>query len=94
MCSIGSDLLVSSIQLMFIGHLGANELAAAALGSSFYKVTGLCVIIGLLSAVDTLVSQSYGAKKYKQVGEACNMGLIVVISTSIVILPLYLVGIL
>ena len=88
--SLGGDFLIGVIQLMFVGHLGSTEMAAAALGSSYSKVTGQSVILGLLSAMDTLVSQCYGAKKYKQIGDATNLSIVVVIVTSLLILPLCL----
>ncbi|KAK9707993.1 ethionine resistance protein [Basidiobolus ranarum] len=55
-------LLQNSIQLASIfslGHLGANELAAAALANMFASVTCGSVCIGIATALDTLGSQAY-----------------------------------
>ncbi|KAK9716943.1 ethionine resistance protein [Basidiobolus ranarum] len=55
-------LLQNSIQLASIfslGHLGANELAVAALANMFASVTCWSVSIGISTALDTLGSQAY-----------------------------------
>jgi hypothetical protein len=81
------------VNLLFVGHLGADELAAAALGTvctrtaahahgkhrsqrismlcvyacsvqMYCNVTGYAIGIGLLSAMDTLCSQAFGAENY------------------------------
>jgi MATE family multidrug resistance protein len=54
--------------ILFIGHIGADELAASALGVMFCNVTGYSVGIGLLAAMDTLGAQAFGAKNYMRVG--------------------------
>ncbi|KAI9592465.1 mate-domain-containing protein [Syncephalis fuscata] len=46
-----------------LGHKGALELAAAALGSMYISVTGWAVANGMATALDTLGSQSYTASK-------------------------------
>lgn len=87
----GSDYMVTIIQLVFVGHLGSLELAGAALGSSFCNVTGFSVCLGLLSALDTLTAQAYGAKKLGKVGEAVQQSIIVLTLVSLLVLPLWLV---
>ncbi|RKP10297.1 mate-domain-containing protein [Thamnocephalis sphaerospora] len=44
-----------------LGHLGAQELAASALGTMFIAVTGWSVALGMATALDTLASQAYTA---------------------------------
>jgi Na+-driven multidrug efflux pump len=56
------------VNIMFVGHLNPDFLAAAALGNMFTNITGISVCFGLSSAVDTLASQSFGAKRYKYIG--------------------------
>ena len=87
----GADYINDFIQLMFIGHIGDTEIAAASLASSYCKVTGLTVIMGLLSAVDTLVSQSYGAKKYNQIADTCYNAIFIIIATALFLLPIWMV---
>ncbi len=43
--------------MAFIGHLGKHELSAAVLGTSLFNVTGLSILIGLCSAMETLCGQ-------------------------------------
>eukprot|EP01102_Stenamoeba_stenopodia_P009598 TRINITY_DN2844_c0_g1_i1.p1 TRINITY_DN2844_c0_g1~~TRINITY_DN2844_c0_g1_i1.p1 ORF type:complete len:568 (-),score=85.22 TRINITY_DN2844_c0_g1_i1:13-1716(-) len=72
------------INLVFVGHLPnvegdehAPEFPAAAFGTTFVNVTGFSVISGMLSAVDTLCSQAYGAKNYKKVGFVVQRGILI-----------------
>lgn len=48
------------ISLRFVGGIGANELAAAALATTICNVTGLSFSVGLSSALSTLSSQAKG----------------------------------
>lgn len=49
--------LVSFVSVIFVGHLGPAELAAAALGSSLINVVGNSVLAGLAGAMSTLCGQ-------------------------------------
>jgi MATE family multidrug resistance protein len=48
------------ISLRFVGGIGAEELAAAALASTLCNVTGLSISVGLSSAMTTLTGQAVG----------------------------------
>ena len=74
-----------------MGRLGSLPLAAVALGASFYNVTGLSVGLGLLSALDTLASQAYGAQKHKQIIEAVYQSIFMMILLVLAVLPLWMV---
>ncbi|GFR43909.1 hypothetical protein Agub_g5043 [Astrephomene gubernaculifera] len=52
---------VNVVTLAFVGHLGKNELAAAALGTSLVGIVGRTVLFGMVGGLDTLASQAYGA---------------------------------
>ncbi|KAM0996679.1 hypothetical protein ACFX14_006746 [Malus domestica] len=56
------------ISVMYVGHLGELALAGASMATSFASVTGLSLIIGMGSALDTFCGQSYGAKQYHMLG--------------------------
>ena len=88
----GADFLINIVQLMFVGHIGSTEMAGAALAASYCNVTGYSVIIGLLSAMDTLTSQAYGANKPRQIGVTVQQSVVVVILYSILVLPLWVVS--
>ena len=59
------------IGIAFVGHLssrGAFDLAGAALASTLANVTGLSLIVGMASAVNTLAGRSFGRGEYEGVG--------------------------
>lgn len=61
--------LLSFNALFFIGRLNRFELISAyTLGSMTGNITGLVVVQGLSTCLDTLCSQAYGAGKYHLVG--------------------------
>ena len=48
------------ISIHFVGNLGPEELAAAALASTLCNVTGMSFSVGLSSAITTLTGQARG----------------------------------
>jgi MATE family multidrug resistance protein len=48
--------------------LGTVELAAVSLGNLSGNLTGLSLVFGILSALDTLVPQAMGAENYAEIG--------------------------
>jgi MATE family multidrug resistance protein len=54
------------ISLRFVGGIGAEELAAAALASTLCNVTGLSLSVGLSSAMTTLAGQAVGDLRARQ----------------------------
>ncbi|TNN17138.1 Multidrug and toxin extrusion protein [Schistosoma japonicum] len=52
---------ISPVSMAFCGHLGKIQLATIGLAMSVFSVCGMFVILGLLSACDTLFSQTYGS---------------------------------
>eukprot|EP00735_Rhodelphis_limneticus_P001088 TRINITY_DN11646_c0_g1::TRINITY_DN11646_c0_g1_i1::g.17550::m.17550 TRINITY_DN11646_c0_g1::TRINITY_DN11646_c0_g1_i1::g.17550 ORF type:complete len:583 (-),score=49.43,sp/A1L1P9/S47A1_DANRE/31.20/5e-56,MatE/PF01554.13/2.8e-31,MatE/PF01554.13/7.1e-28,MatE/PF01554.13/9.1e+02,Polysacc_synt_C/PF14667.1/8.4e+03,Polysacc_synt_C/PF14667.1/56,Polysacc_synt_C/PF14667.1/8.4e-06,Polysacc_synt_C/PF14667.1/1e+03,Polysacc_synt_C/PF14667.1/0.054,DUF4131/PF13567.1/2.3e+03,DUF4131/PF13567.1/4.7e+02,DUF4131/PF13567 len=70
------------VDVIFLGHLGKDELAAAAVGTTWWN--GLFYfIIGFASGVDTLCSQAYGAKNYQGMKDSLIRGLIIMSILSI-----------
>ena len=54
---------------MYVGRtLGTTELAAVSLGNMCGNLTGLSLIFGMLSAMDTLAPQAVGSKRFAEVG--------------------------
>lgn len=49
------------ITIMIAGHLGADDLAAASIGSMTMNVLGLSILEGMATALDTLCAQAYGS---------------------------------
>ncbi|XP_073360654.1 protein DETOXIFICATION 16-like [Aegilops tauschii subsp. strangulata] len=60
-------ILRSALQLvsvMFVGHLGELLLAGASLATSLANLTGLSLLVGMSSSLDTLCRQALGARQY------------------------------
>lgn len=87
-----ADLFFPVIQLLFIRDLEKVEYDVITLGTSFCNVTGYSINVGLLSALDTLSSQAYGAKNYKKIGTSVNQSFFVLGITSILIFPIWMVS--
>ncbi|GAQ85861.1 MATE efflux family protein [Klebsormidium nitens] len=68
------EFMLALVSVMFVGHLGATQLAAAALAASVANVTGISVMEGLASALETLCGQAYGAEQYEQLGLMLQRG--------------------
>nr|CAB3473053.1 unnamed protein product [Digitaria exilis] len=60
--------VVNMVSLMFVGHLGELPLAGASLANSVASVTGLSIITGMATALDTLCGQAFGARQYVLLG--------------------------
>eukprot|EP01051_Picozoa_sp_SAG22_P011755 SAG22_NODE_1160_length_5317_cov_44.271560_3_plen_217_part_00 len=57
------------VTVMFVGHtVGAAGLGAVALGVMWVNISGLSIVFGGMSALDTLCSQAYGARNFRLVG--------------------------
>ncbi|KAH8894149.1 MATE efflux family protein [Thozetella sp. PMI_491] len=75
--------LLIAINLLFVGHVGRTELAAAGLGCLTAKVTGWGVFQGLATALDTLCPQAYGASCKQTVGLHVQRMTLLLLCTSV-----------
>ncbi|CAL5058719.1 unnamed protein product [Urochloa decumbens] len=60
--------VVQMISIMFVGHLGKLELAGVSVATSFASVTGLSVLAGMATGLDTLCGQAFGAGEHRLLG--------------------------
>lgn len=65
---------VGFVDTVMAGAAGKNDLAAVALGSSAFS-TVYITFIGIMTALNPMVSQLFGAKKYDETGETGRQGL-------------------
>ncbi|WJZ98873.1 hypothetical protein VitviT2T_017368 [Vitis vinifera] len=74
---------LQAISVMFVGHLGELALSGASMATSFASVTGLSLIVGMGSALDTFCGQSFGAKQYHMLGVHKQRAMVVLLLVSI-----------
>ncbi|KAM3284613.1 protein DETOXIFICATION 3 [Capsicum chacoense] len=63
-----SQRLVRVLSMMMVGHLGELSLSGASIATSLTNFTGLSLIMGMASALETLCGQAYGAEQYRKLG--------------------------
>ena len=82
MLSCMLSFLMPVVDMLFVGHLGTHELAAAALGDTVFKTVAL-PLQGFASALDTFLSQSYGAGRLDAYGRWAHVGTLVMLGLSV-----------
>lgn len=58
-------------------NLGTNELAGFSLGSLVGNLTCLSIMVGALSAADTLMPRAFGSKRYDEIGRLAIRSVVV-----------------
>ena len=72
-----NNLAVAGMQVadaMMAGSIGAKELAAVAVGGSFWFL-GFSLCLGILMAISPIVSRHFGAQRYDLIGRYTRQGL-------------------
>ena len=64
--------MTQQVTVLFVGHIGVMELGASALATMWVNITGLSIVYGGASALDSLAAQAYGAKSYQVRWRASN----------------------
>ncbi|GAA50015.1 multidrug and toxin extrusion protein 2, partial [Clonorchis sinensis] len=70
--------LSGPISIIFCGRLGKTALATVGLAVSLFNVTGFAVITGLLTAADTLFSQTFGSQDKWKMGVQLQRAFVIV----------------
>ncbi|TGZ64148.1 hypothetical protein CRM22_006525 [Opisthorchis felineus] len=70
--------LSGPISIIFCGRLGKAALATVGLAVSLFNVTGFAVITGLLTAADTLFSQTFGSQDKWRMGVQLQRAFVIV----------------
>ncbi|KAL2482187.1 Protein TRANSPARENT TESTA 12 [Forsythia ovata] len=83
------DYMLSFVTLMFMGHLGAVELAATSIASVGIQGLAYGVMLGMSSAVQTVCGQAYGAKQYGTMGIIFQRAIVLHIGASLVLTLVY-----
>jgi len=86
-----SQIAMMATDLAFIGRLGNEAVAAAALAGTIYFVS-FTIGMGLVSAVAPLAAQAFGARDPRQVRRALRTGLWAALLISLPIMPFSLCG--
>ena len=69
------------INLVMLGHLNKPDLlAGVGIGNMFANMMGLSIVVGLNGALETLISQAYGAGDIKLCGVYLNRGRFVLLA--------------
>ena len=77
--SVLVQMLIVTTNLIFIGHMGdASKVASVGLGNMIIFIFGNAAFIGMNSVMETLVSQTYGAKNLTLCGQFFQRGRIIV----------------
>eukprot|EP00985_Skeletonema_marinoi_P033259 scaffold40855_cov204-Skeletonema_marinoi.AAC.2 len=72
------------IDLAFVGRLGKDELAAAALATVWFNLWN-STMTGFMTAIDTFLAQSYGANQYDNFGAWTGSSLVVTMLATIIV---------
>lgn len=72
------------IDLAFVGQLGKDELAAAALATVWFNLCN-AAMTGFMTAIDTFLSQSFGASQYDNFGAWTGNSIVITMLTTILV---------
>lgn len=69
--------LGQQVTIMFVGQLGAVELGAVVLAQMWANVSGMSIISGGMTGLDTLAAQAFGSKQYHLCGVLLQRAIVI-----------------
>nr|QBM79489.1 MATE59 [Rehmannia glutinosa] len=85
-----SQTLSRVASMMMVGQLGELALSGAAVATSLAHITGLSLLFGMASALETLCGQAFGAGQYKKLGTYTYASIICLLVVSLPISLLWI----
>ncbi|KAL1319976.1 hypothetical protein AAHE18_14G023200 [Arachis hypogaea] len=76
---------IELIFVMFMGHVSELALSGISMATSFSSVTGIDLVMGMASALDTFCGQSYGPGQYDMLGVHVQKAMLVLIILCLII---------
>ncbi|KAL4443788.1 hypothetical protein ABPG75_011525 [Micractinium tetrahymenae] len=76
---------IGVVVLAAAGRLGSTELSCVVLGTSLFNVTGMSLLMGFTTAMETLAGQAYGARNFKLVGTVFQRALLLTSAMGVVV---------
>ncbi|XP_077221181.1 protein DETOXIFICATION 41-like [Tasmannia lanceolata] len=83
------NFMLSLVTQMFVGHLGALELAGASIANVGIQGLAYGIMLGMASAVQTVCGQAYGGRKYSALGVICQKAMILHVGAAFFLSFLY-----
>ncbi|XP_063439717.1 multidrug and toxin extrusion protein 1-like [Mytilus trossulus] len=80
---------ILSVSFLFCGHLGKESLDGVQLASSTINVVGFSVMIGLTTAFDTLLSQTFGSHNKQDLCLILQKGILIMLLACIPIFAIF-----
>ncbi|QHO06145.1 Protein DETOXIFICATION [Arachis hypogaea] len=76
---------IELIYVMFVGHVSELALSGVFMATFFSSVTGIGLVMGMASALDTFCGQSYGPGQYDMLGVHVQKAMLVLIILCLII---------